>query len=323
MRKNVLFIVPLLCCLFACTKSKLIVDSTEIDLGTIDRLNQVKFMNPLVGFIVGGEQFDHPTMFKTVDGGSTWNEVNLPTANEQKEIYGIDIFPDGQLITVGYGGTMFVSHDTGKTFTYVQHTSWKILKDVGFINAVRSQIVGGTGFNQGHISDFINDGSGSNQIRDTKNFELSDIDFIDSMNGYIAGYGAILKTTDGGVHWEFTTAKNDYFKAMCWKNVNEGVAVGYEGSILKTTDGGTSWNVIRNGNDITKKKFHFINVERNADQTIIAVGEKGTCYVSRDDGDTWVLTNQFSLRDLRGVVFRDLNTCFVVGELGKLFELKL
>ena len=55
-------------------------------------------------------------------------------------------------------------------------------------------------------------------------------------------------------------SKNDFFKAMVWKNSNEGVAVGYEGSIIKTSDGGASWQVKRNGNDLSKQKIHFLNI---------------------------------------------------------------
>ena len=123
--------------------------------------------------------------------------------------------------------------------------------------------------------------------------------------------------------WSFTTAKNDFFKAMSWKNSSEGVAVGYEGSIHKTQDGGATWRVIRNGNDISKKKFHFLDIDRNQNQIMVAVGENGVVFVSRDDGENWIETNQFSLKNLRGISFKDASTCFIVGDKGALFEMKL
>ena len=197
------------------------------------------------------------------------------------------------------------------------------MKDIAFINEQSAIIVGGIGFDKGHISDFLFDGSGSNQIREEKNFELSDIDLVDSNTIYLSGYGAILKSHDQGNHWEFTNAKNDFFKAMSWKNTLEGIAVGYEGSIQKTSDGGKTWSVIRNGNDVTLKKFHFLDIDRNQNKTVVAVGENGVVFISNDDGENWIETNQFSLKDLRGIYFRDETTCFIVGDQGSLFELKL
>ncbi len=318
------FLIPfLITVLFlSCTKKKMEIYSTEITVPTQDRLNKIKFFNTQIGFIVGGVQFSKPTMLKTLDGGVTWLNVTLPSENEKKEIYGLDIFKDGKIITVGYGGTIFISNDTGNTFQYVQHSSWKELKDVGFRNTDTAIIVGGIGFSKGHISEFKTNGSGINQFKEQRNFEISDIDFIDSSISYFSGYGAIMKSIDGGQSWNFTTAKNDFFKAMTWKNSQEGITVGYEGSIQKTSDGGDTWHTIRNGNSITKKKLHFLDVERNYDKTIVAVGEKGCVYISDDDGENWQEANPFTNKDLRGVTFADNQTCFAVGDNGTVFEIK-
>jgi photosystem II stability/assembly factor-like uncharacterized protein len=185
-----------------------------------------------------------------------------------------------------------------------------------------SYIIGGTSFKEGHFSEFKTDGSGSNQIKENKYFELSDIDRVDSNTFYISGYGAILKSVDGGLTWDFTHAKNDFFKAMTWKNAQEGIAVGYEGSIVKTIDGGQTWKVIRNGNSITKKKIHFWDVERNQQQTLVAVGDGGAVFLSVDEGTTWTEVSSNTTQDLRGVFFRNDASCFVVGDHGTVFEIR-
>ncbi len=323
MHKYLVYLFIFTTCVISCTRKKIVVDSNEINLDLNERLNKIVFFNQNIGFIVGGAQFSKPSLLKTIDGGYHWNEVELPVNSEKKEIYNLSIDKSGHIITVGYGGTIFVSSDTGNTFQYIQHSSWKELKDIAFINEQSAIIVGGIGFDKGHISDFLFDGSGSNQIREEKNFELSDIDLVDSNTIYLSGYGAILKSHDQGNHWEFTNAKNDFFKAMSWKNTLEGIAVGYEGSIQKTSDGGKTWSVIRNGNDITLKKFYFLDIDRNQNKSVVAVGENGVVFVSNDDGENWIETSQFSLKDLRGIYFRDETTCFIVGDQGSLFELKL
>jgi len=321
--RNSFFALLLLCSLFSCSKKKIEIHANEIITTTTERLNKVKFLNSQIGFIVGGEQYSKPVMLKTLDGGITWNEVQLPLDNERKEIYGFDIFPDGKIVTVGYGGTIFISNDTGRTFQYIQHGSWRALKDVAFRNKDFSYIVGGIGFNSGHLSEFRTDGSGNNQFKTEYGFEIADIDFTDSETAYMSGYGAILKSVDGGITWDFTTAKNDFFKAMTWRNSLEGIAVGYEGSIQKTTNGGTTWKVIRNGNSITKKKVHFLDIEQNGTGTFMVVGEYGCFFVSYDYGDTWKEGEKFTTKDLRGVAFSNLENCFVVGEGGSVFKPKL
>ncbi len=320
--RNLLFSLMILTGLLSCSKKKLDINATEILIPMHDRFNKIKFLNQQTGFIIGGQQFSHPAMLKTSDGGATWHEVTLPGNNEQKEIYGFDLFKDGKIITVGYGGTIYVSSDTGSSFQYVQHASWKELKDVVFKSKDSALIIGGSGFNQGHISRFKTDGSGSNQISEMLGFELCDIDMPDSNTVYYAGYGAILKSVDGGLTHDFTTAKNDFFKAMCWKNSNEGIAVGYEGSIIRTTNGGASWQFIRNGNDFTKKKIHFLDVERNNSSRVVAVAEGGVVFVSEDDGASWKEAMRFTSNDLYGITFRDEQTCFVVGDNGCLFSIR-
>ncbi|MCF8292192.1 MAG: hypothetical protein K9I70_00135 [Chitinophagaceae bacterium] len=319
--RNLLFSLLCIIGLLSCSKKKLDINATEILIPLHDRLNKIKFLDQKTGFIVGGQQFSHPAMLKTIDGGATWYDVHLPSNNEQKEIYGFDFLKDGKIITVGYGGTIYISSDTGNSFQYVQHSAWNELKDVIFKSNDSALIIGGIAFNRGHISRFKADGSGTIQVSETLGFELCDIDMPDLNTVYYAGYGAILKSVDGGLTHNFTTAKNDFFKAMCWKNSNEGIAVGYEGSILRTNNGGASWQFIRNGNDMTKKKIHFLDVERNSGSRVVAVAEGGVVFVSADDGLSWKEAVRFTSNDLHGITFRDDQTCFVVGDNGCLFNI--
>jgi photosystem II stability/assembly factor-like uncharacterized protein len=306
----------------ACRKGDLQLDAEEITLPVDDRLNAITFFSSQIGFVAGGKQFERPALFRTQNGGLTWKEVSL-AGSERKEIYGCTISPNGHMITVGYGGTIYISSDTGQSFRYVQHQSWKELKDVAILSDTLSFIVGGTGFNKGHISSFLPDGSGSNQLGEERNYELTAIEFTDSLVGYIAAYGAILKTTDAGKTWAFTSAEHDYFKAMSWINKDEGIVVGYEGSILKTINAGETWKRVRNGNNLLQKKLRFYAVAGNRRGKWIAVGEKGACLHSNDDGETWAETEKFTSNDLRAVAFQDEHTCYVAGDQGTLFRIRL
>ena len=72
---------------------------------------------------------------------------------------------------------------------------------------------------------------------------LYDVKFIDENNGWaVGGYGSILKTTDGGVHWNVNSNSTSVtlYGISIFDN-SFGLAVGLNGTILKTTDGGENW----------------------------------------------------------------------------------
>jgi photosystem II stability/assembly factor-like uncharacterized protein len=77
-----------------------------------------------------------------------------------------------------------------------------------------------------------------------------DIDFIDSLNGFVCGqFGTIIKTTDGGSKW--TTIKTNLVKhitSISFYDKNEGWFVVFGDSskydFYKTNNGGLNWNKI-------------------------------------------------------------------------------
>ena len=74
-------------------------------------------------------------------------------------------------------------------------------------------------------------------------YNLRDIFFIDSLNGWISGFaGLILATTDGGTTWENkpTGTTQDLVSVHFYDKWN-GTAVVKAGTIIQTTDGGNSW----------------------------------------------------------------------------------
>jgi photosystem II stability/assembly factor-like uncharacterized protein len=309
--------------IFSCGKKKIAVDAIEVNTPTDLTLHKIEFFNQDIGFAVGGSQFYEACLLKTTDGGLTWQRIDLGFAPQKKAIHSIAISSTGKLMAVGFGGTIFLSNDTGRTFQYVQHNSWREFQDVSITESDTCAIVGGAGFEFGFVARMKNNGDGANRVQEEWKAEMCDIDMLQNKVGYIAGFGAILKTTDAGQTWYFTSAKNDNFKAMSWKNSNEGVAVGYAGSILKTSNGGDNWDKMRNGNSVFNKKYHFLNIAYDGLQTYIAVGESGLVYVSKDDGETWNEFAHFTKNDIRGVTFLNASTCFVVGENGMMFRMNL
>lgn len=306
---------------FSCRKETAGVLVQDRSVITTSSLNKIRYAGPQA-IIAGGVLYDHAAIYvyNDVDG---LQEVPLPSDATQKEIFGLDISPSGLLMAVGYDASVFTSVDTGAHWDFIQNGSWKIFRDIAFRDSDTAFVASSKGFEIGGITLLNSTGDGSNILTTEKNFAIEDIDFVDQNVGYLCGYGAVMKTTDGGHTWTFTTAENDFFKSMCWKNEMEGVVVGYAGSILKTINGGLTWQRIRNGNSLLKKKIHYLAVECNSGNTCVAVGENGIVSVSYDFGANWVDVKQFTEKDLKGIGFKNEKEFAVVGAQGAFFGIKI
>lgn len=306
---------------FSCKKTKQEALVEDLSINTTDLLTCIKFIHD-DAFICGGERFLKASIYK-LNSQNQINSLDLTWNTNQNGLYDIDGTADGKLVAVGYNASMYTSGDTGKTWNYSQQNFNKVFQGVHILGNDSLIIVGGISFGKGFI---INTNWNTSILESSihdKIFEISDVDFVNAQIGYACGYGAILKTIDGGQMWNFTAAKNDYFKAMSWKNENEGIVVGYAGSICKTTDGGDSWRFIRKGNSITKKKIYFHSCAFNGIDTYVAVAEKGIICLSKDNGETWKEVENFTSEDLWSVAFRNNNECVTVGSNGAVFKLRL
>lgn len=316
------FIFIIICILFlCCKKNKTTFVVKDISVNTDATFDKVKYIQN-EAIIVGGIRFDEANIYRLNEQNELY-KIDLPNNASHKEIYGLDISAQGKIIAVGYDASVYVSNDTGKSWIFIQNGNWKNFQAVAFRDADTAYIVSSTGFSLGGIYTIDKDGIGNNIPLIEKNFSTDDIDFVNQKIGYICGYGAILKTIDGGKTWDFTTAQNDYFKSMSWKNEYEGIAVGYAGSIFQTNDGGDTWKKIRNGNDVLIKKIHFTSVENNGNQTYIAVGDKGYVFISINNGNSWSEVENFTSKDLKGIGFKNENEAMIVGEKGALFLIKI
>jgi photosystem II stability/assembly factor-like uncharacterized protein len=308
-------------CLIACKKNKIQADVTDKSLSIEMRLNKIKFLGDKA-FMVGGERFTQAHIYSLENEGNA-QDLALPSTASQKEIYGLDIRNDGHIIAVGYDGSVFTSKDSGMTWSFSQHGMWKEFQAVAIGSDDSALVVGGHGFREGIIAHISNEGNGSIALSELRNFEMSDIEFASTNRVYISGYGAILRSNDAGSTWNFTHAKNEFFKAMAWQNEETGIAIGYEGSIYKTSDGGNGWRVIRNGNNFLKKKYHFLDIAKNNSDTYVIVGEEGTVWLSTNGGEDWKELSTFTKKELRGVAFKNENTFITVGEKGAIFSIKI
>ncbi len=205
-------------------------------------LSSVCFTSMLTGYVGGRSDIQEGIIYKTVDGGITWEETFTPESLFDRDYKRI-VFPTPD---IGYALTrgMCIKTIDGGDHWFVTDTAlvssgnmFSLLEDAYFFSADTGYIVGWyNGFN-GYT---VNGGENwTDQM--TSNNQWYSIDFPSRQTGYLAGWGQLMKTTDGGHTWEEETSEliaNNSIYSMDFTDDNTGYVCGAGGVILKTTNGG-------------------------------------------------------------------------------------
>ena len=167
---------------------------------------------------------------------------------------------------------------------------------------------------------------------------LTAIRMVDTKNGWALTASSILKTTDGGLHWNDVTPANaglnpsargqfmntqDAWIAIGPANQQEGPGI----VILRTRDGGLSWqrSVINDPVVSLVDVPHFINVEEGwlEISSTPGAGSAGSdIWYSNDGGQTWTKLSSnksssgLNLGYVTGISFRDAQIGIATGNLG-------
>lgn len=259
-------------------------DSWEMQIekkGTFFRC--IAFVDSLIGFVgtVGTEYFPNVTdtipLYKTTDGGKTWNPVNykgpyvkglcaLDIVKEQfinhGEIgYKYHIYGVGR---VGTPGNIIVSHDNGVTFTSMDMNKYSpMLFDIKMFNK-----------NEGFACG------------------ASDGDLEKS-------HARIIYTKDGGKTWKTVFESKRGFENT-WKCSFPNRNIGYvtiqcynpdttvkQQYYVKTMDGGKTWKEYPLIKDYTARSFGVGFMDEN----IGFIGTMTTGLITTDGGKTWEKTD--------------------------------
>lgn len=307
------------CFFFSCKKEQVYFQKIEVvESNTTSRLNRIHFVNDTTCIIAGGERFLKAEVLRSTDGGYTWmSNTNFPETGKGQYGFGID--PMGRVWLSGFDGTMLFSADNGANWAERRIGNWEFHVGISFANSNKMILVNARAQKGGSI--VVADTN--LQILKTTDytFGLNDVQMVDEQTGYVAGYGAILKTTDGGETWNYLDVKNDNFYALDCKSENEVWACGYNGTIVHTTDGGASWEKLRNGNNITAPKYKLLDIVFKDANTGYAVGEKGLVIHTSNGGKDWEKYGEFTENALRGITICPNGTLLTVGDEGSIYRL--
>lgn len=288
----------------------------KLDSHTTDRLNNILFINNNIGFVVGGQRFTIATILRTIDGGNTWSKYDIPEAG--KGVYGITQAPGGRLYACAFDSKLLHSDDLGESWQVTQ-LNYQPCKNIVFTTAQTGIIIAGVSFNTGTRT-YINDQYQITRV-DSMGYELNDIDMVTSQTGYIAAMGLMLKTIDGGQHWDMLSIKNDDFNSISDHNKTELWVCGYGGSVWHTTNGGDNWERLRNGNDITLPRYKLLHILFKDSQNGWATGEDGLLIYTNDGGHHWMEYDHFTDDALRGLAIAPDGAIVVAGDNGTLYKI--
>jgi photosystem II stability/assembly factor-like uncharacterized protein len=189
--------------------------------------------------------------------------------------------------------------------------------DVFFIDGNRGWVVG----NSGVILNTTNGGTKWNIQSGVSAEQLLHIEFIDTLNGFVAGVdtsgGILYRTIDGGNTWNVVAAipRSYYLRPIedvKFSTRSKGLAVGIDRTVLKTTDGGTTWQTMLNGVDFDD----LVGLSYGDSLTAWAVSEpRGLIIHSGDQGLTWTVQDTGAYH-YHGVQFVSTQKGWVTGGNG-------
>ncbi len=298
--------------LLACNKEDTIsLPLTELASPTSSRLNAIHFTDAQTGFAVGGDSWYRGIALKTTDGGSSWTVDSIASA----ELFSLQFLDNRRGFTTGIGGRFLQMILPDQLWQFGQFLPWHLHRDICFFDVDHGIVVGGESYGDGQI------------VRLGKNFErlsvdsfaneLSTVCYSDSSTVHVAGYGLLLRSTDGGIRWQQLDVDGDFFQDIFFVDSQTGYLVGLAGAIYKTTDGGARWHRVRAAKILSDTGFRAIHFS-TSDKGYL-VGKAGTFWRTLDGGESWQMIKGLPDIDLRDVYFAD-GQGFIVGEGGRIFR---
>lgn len=230
--------------------------------------SSIYFNNVFTGYVCEG------TVFKTTDGGVSWQDQNLSA------LLAVNFADNNTGYAVGYNSKIVKTTNGGSTWE-LQFISMygNKLNSVYFINPNTGFISGGKMSEpySGVIYKTINGGNSWYEVSpSTADIDFRSIEFPTATTGYVVGgyaygsSGVIYKTTNSGETWIQQGIVNKDLNSVSFKDALTGYTVGEDGIILKTTNGSDIWNFQVSSTDKDLNSVFF--VENNLGFTVGSSG---------------------------------------------------
>jgi len=221
----------------------------------------------------------------------------------------------------------FVDQDNGWAISYqrIINTSdggetWEIqyetVSDIVFQNICFIDKMNGWAVDHyGNVLYFTTDGGNNWEGKLTNLLLVNEMQFLDSLNGWIAGYNTIQNSKDGGNLWNHLDIPiRTNFNSIFFIDSLTGWVVGNDATILHTKDGGINWiDQTPNITGVNLNGVYFTNTTKGW-----AIGNSGIVINTTDGGSNWELQNSGLTTNLNDLTFVTPDKGWIVGTDGKI-----
>ena len=240
----------------------------------------IGFMTDSIAFIgkvakSGFTPADTFTLYRTTDGGTTWNGVYVPgLPNTLTGFCGMSVVNDSVMYASGrYNGpaAMYKTTDQGNTWTYINMQAYAGgLVDCHFWTPDSGLVIGTTGTWQDSSGVILSTSDGgqtwqTRHITSRKGELCWKLTFPSRKIGYVSledvdgGDQFCLKTTDGGQTWQdILIAADTTYNSEGIGFLNDSVGWmggGNSNQVFQTVDGGASWTKVTLGKILNRFRF--------------------------------------------------------------------
>jgi photosystem II stability/assembly factor-like uncharacterized protein len=253
-----------------------------------NNMYDITYKNEFIGISVGGSSHKGGVIYKTIDGGITWEEKKFPFGFICKAITSVN----DKVCIIGNGGEIVVSEDFGETWqliTSIPSNALYVIDQIG-----ENTIVAG-----GNNGAFMKSTDGGNSWRtyyasaNNVSPTIKGLWFLNEKIGFTAQKNkTVNKTIDGGKTWtqimKDSSLSNFDNSDVQFLNEDIGFVVGKAakgiGVFYSTTNGGESWSTLIADSVLTNELNSLYFFDENHG---IVVGNKSVIAITSDRGQSW------------------------------------
>ncbi|HEX6134258.1 MAG TPA: YCF48-related protein [Longimicrobiales bacterium] len=260
--------------------------SYNVPNGYADDLRSVFFTTRHIGWAVGDSHTNYTGIYRTVDGGQSWERLDLFDGQEHPPDFSAVRFADARHGWIATRTNTFVlrTTDGGET--------WEPMEVPGVVYVLANRILpmGVNGLLIGSDNGLVHRTMDGGNTWQTVQLQHDDNQVLDLVRpapdvviavvSYRYGRNATFyRSTDAGATWELLSELPVPIGAIAFRDANNGVATGNDVA-FHTSDGGQTWKrTVAAG---------WRNAVQYVDDAVVGVGEDPHVLISRNGGRSWV-----------------------------------
>lgn len=255
-----------------------------------------------------------------VPAGYGWVPGDL---DAEHTFYSVAFANESRGFAGGPSSTLWVTEDAGRTWLPqpIDDVVRATIRDVEFADEMNGFAIGA--FFTGLV--WKTSDGGRTWTRRSVNVVPFSVDFVDPLNGWVAGLpspfgtgGPIARTTDGGATWRVQASDlQAEIRSIKFVDKYHGVAAGRNGLVLFTSDGGTTW--VRKSLPAAHAGAYLMAADLVAGGTTATVsGFDSVVLRTSDGGDSWVAQRVPAGRTYYSVRFTSALRGWLVGSGGSI-----